>query len=80
MPWLEMFRDMLNSGTTMDVINAKIKLYTRYNIIKQADKISIYATLMFEGFFTTIGLNTYVTQGYITEQEKLDIIALNATY
>jgi hypothetical protein len=81
MSWLNIFIDMLNSGTyTMIDINNRIKLYRKYNLISEQEKNEIYATLLHDGYFTKADLDTYVSQGYITEQEKLDIITLEATY
>lgn len=77
--WVNIFRDMLNAGKTMADINARIKLYTKYGLISSQEKIEIYATLLHEGYFASFDLDTYVSQGFLTEQEKADILALEAT-
>ncbi len=80
MSWLDIFRNLLNSGNTMATINTRIKLYCKYNIISSTEKVEIYASLLHEGYFEETDLDTYITDGYITEDEKAQILALEATY
>ena len=80
MSWLDIFRNLLNSGNTMATINTRIKLYCKYNIISSEEKVEIYASLLHEGYFTESDLDTYITECYISEEEKAQILALEATY
>lgn len=80
MSWFDMFRNLLDSGSTMATINTRIKLYCKYNIISVTEKIEIYASLLHEGYFAESDLDTYITGGFITAEEKAQILALEATY
>lgn len=75
MAWLDLFKDMLNAGKTMADINARIKLYSKYGVISATEKIEIYVALLEGGYYTAADLDTYVSQGFLTEQEKQTILS-----
>jgi hypothetical protein len=52
----------------------------KYNVISSSEKVEIYASLLHEGYFAESDLDTYITEGYITAEEKTQILALEATY
>jgi hypothetical protein len=73
--WLDIFKGLLDSGKTMADINARIKLYYKYGVISEDEKIEIYVALLEGNYYTTTDLDTYVSQGFLTETEKETIIS-----
>lgn len=74
MCWASIMLKHAQSGKNMTYISSKIALLVRRGIMSDSDKIEIYALLLQQGIYQEVDLDTFVTSGWITTQEKEDIL------